>query len=108
MATDRDKQSDQRRPRRVVGLGYEPEHGVPRVMLKAAGSSAEEIIWNSQRGSGPSIVKNPALLESLFRLPVDADIPPELFEVIAIILVHVAAVDSEVRQAAAEKNWGAT
>ena len=54
----------------------------------------------------PSIVNNPALLESLFRLPVDADIPPELFEVIAIILVHVAAVDSEVRQAAADKNWG--
>jgi type III secretion system FlhB-like substrate exporter len=96
------------RMRRVVGLGYEPEHGVPRVLLKAAGRSAEEIIWGSQRGGGPPLVKNPALLDSLYRLPVDADIPPDLFELIAIILVHVCAVDAEITHAAAPAARGST
>lgn len=105
MSVDPDKQLKPERPRRVVGLGYEPEHGVPRVMLKAVGSTAEDIIWSSQRGSGPPIVKNPAVLDALYRLPVDADIPPELFEVIAVILVHVSAVDAETKQKALQHPW---
>lgn len=95
------KSAEGARMRRIVGLGYEAGHGVPRVLLKAAGRSAEELLWRSQRGGGPPLVKNPALLDSLFRLPVDADIPPDLFELIAIILVHVSAVDAEITQAAA-------
>ena len=105
MSVDQDKQLEPERPRRVVGLGYEPEHGVPRVMLKALGSTAEDIIWRGQRGSGTPIVKKPAVLDALYRLPVDADSPPERFEVIAVILVHVSAVDAETRQKALQNQW---
>jgi type III secretion system FlhB-like substrate exporter len=98
----------QKKPRRVVGLGYDPEHGIPQVLLKAAGSSAEEIIWNSQRSNGPPIVKNQAVLDALYRLPVDADIPADLFELIAIILVHVSAVDADIRNVPANSKRGTT
>jgi type III secretion system FlhB-like substrate exporter len=100
MNDERRQRSGSETVRRVVGLGYDPEHGVPRVLLKAAGRSAEDIIWRGQRGAGTPLVKDPAALEALFRLPVDADIPPDLFELVAIILVHVSAVDAEVREAA--------
>ena len=99
---------DKQNPRRVIGLQYDPEHGVPRVSLKAVGRSAEEIIWNSQRSNGPPIVKNPGVLDALYRLPVDADIPADLFELIAIILVHVSAVDADIRNTPANSNWGKT
>lgn len=82
-------------PRRVVGLRYDPAEGLPQVVLKSVGKSADEVIWESQRRSGPSLVKDPRLLEALYRLPVESDIPPQLFELVAIVLVHVAAVDGK-------------
>ena len=91
----RDKDSGQRR---VLGIAYEPDHGVPQVILKAAGRSAEDVIWRAQRGRGPSIVKDSELLKNLYRLPIDSDIPAELFELIAILLVHVAGVDADIQR----------
>lgn len=96
MADQKHGHDENRGQRKVLGLAYEPEHGVPQVILKAAGRSAEDVIWRAQRGRGPSIVKDSSLLESLYRLPIDSDVPAELFELIAILLVHVAAVDAEI------------
>jgi type III secretion system FlhB-like substrate exporter len=40
------------------------------------------------------VVKNPALLEQLYRLPVDGRIGPELYRAVAVLLAHVLAVES--------------
>lgn len=80
-------------PKKVVGLQYDPEQGLPRVILKGSGPLAEEILQQQARGNGPQIVRNDALLQQLYRLPVDAEIGPELYRLVAIILVHVFAVD---------------
>ena len=106
MADERHRDNDKRAQRRVLGLAYEPDHGVPQVILKAAGRSAEDVIWRAQRGRGPSIVKDSSLLDSLYRLPIDSDVPAELFELIAILLVHVAAVDAEIAGVNMSANGG--
>jgi type III secretion system FlhB-like substrate exporter len=82
-------------PTRIVGLRYEPEDGAPQVILKASGEAAEELLRARQRmARAPQVVRNPALLEQLYRLPVDGRIGPELYRVAAILLAHVLAVDA--------------
>ncbi len=82
-----------------MGLKYEPEQGLPQVILKGSGPLAEELL---QRRIGlgtrsPPVVKDEALLEALYRLPVDGAIGPELFEAVATLLVHVFAVEARMR-----------
>jgi flagellar biosynthesis protein len=80
-------------PKKVVGLRYEPGQGLPQVILKGSGPLAEEILQRRGLARKPPIVKNEALLEQLYRLPIDCEIGPELYRVVAIILVHVFAVE---------------
>ena len=84
---------------RVVGVQYTPDDGLPQVILKGAGPLAEELLAR-RIGLGtrsPPVVKDEALLEALYRLPVDNAIGPELFEAVAALLVHVFAVEAKVR-----------
>ena len=84
--------------RRVVGLKYDPGEGLPQVILKGAGPLAEEILKQRRARAGAQVVRNEALLQSLYRLPLDAQIGPELFHVVAVILAHVFALESQLRQ----------
>lgn len=87
-------------PRRLVGLKYEPAQGLPQVILKASGETAEEVLRQRSRAlRAPPVVRNDTLLEQLYRLPVDGRIGPELFQVVAILLAHVLAVDAKVKGA---------
>lgn len=81
--------------KRVVGLSYEPGEGLPQVVVKGSGQAAEQILRRSQVLGGPPIVKDPALAQQLFRLPMDAQIGPELFELVAALLAHVYALDRQ-------------
>jgi len=94
---------EERNPRskRLVGLAYEPGEGLPRVMLKASAMHAEEILRTHRRGGSdaPALVKNPELVQALYRLPIDAPIGRDLFSVVAAVLVHVFAVDATLSEA---------
>jgi flagellar biosynthesis protein len=83
--------------RRVVGLSYEPEKGLPQVILKGAGPLAEDILKRRGPRVGVQVVRNEALLQSLYRLPLDAQIGPELFQVVAVILAHVFALEAKLK-----------
>jgi type III secretion system FlhB-like substrate exporter len=88
------------KPLRLIGLKYEPAEGLPQVILKASGETAEEILRSRSRAlRAPPVVRNDALLEQLYRLPVDGRIGPELFQVVAILLAHVLAVDAKLKGA---------
>lgn len=82
---------------RAVGLRYVPEEGPPSVVLKSAGRSVEPVL-DSARRIGVPIVRDERLLESLYRLPTDAAIGSELFELVAALLVHVYALDDAIGQ----------
>jgi flagellar biosynthesis protein len=83
--------------KRVVGLGYMPETGVPTVIVKGAGPVADELIKSTLHTKGPRLVRDKALLEQLYRLPIDATIDPALFQVVAVVLSHVFAVNEKMK-----------
>ena len=86
--------------RRVVGIAYSQGEGVPRVVLKGAGSAAETIRTEfGKTKASHRIVEDEALLEKLFRLPTDSEISPDLYELVAILLVHVYAVEARLKEA---------
>lgn len=85
-------------PTRVVGLRYDGADALPTVVLKGAGPLAEELLdqrW--RRADAPPLVHHPALLDALYRLPVDGAIGSDLFQAVAAILAHVLAVDARQR-----------
>jgi type III secretion system FlhB-like substrate exporter len=83
--------------RRVVGLRYDPDDGLPQVIFKGAGPLAEELLARRRARVGAHVVRNEALLQSLYRLPLEAPIGPELFHVVAVILAHVFALEAQLK-----------
>jgi type III secretion system FlhB-like substrate exporter len=90
--------SEAQQPRKVIGLKYEPGGGLPEVILKGYGPVADEIIRRRGLSGKPLLVQHRELAEKLYRLPIDARIGTELFQLVAIILAHVFAVNGEARK----------
>jgi type III secretion system FlhB-like substrate exporter len=83
---------------RVVGLKYEPAEGLPQLIFKASGEHAEEVLLRRRHSAhAAQVVKNEALLEQLFKLPVDGRIGSDLFRAVAVLLAHVIDVESKLK-----------
>lgn len=79
---------------KVVGVSFDPEgNSVPTVVLKGAGAELAEIFRAADRAEVP-VIQNPALMQALYRVPMDAPIGRELFPVMAALIAHVLNVDS--------------
>jgi flagellar biosynthesis protein len=89
---------DKAAPARVVGLRYDPEDGLPQVVVKGAGQMAEEVLRRRDWLHDQPVVRDPQLVEQLFKLPVDARIGPELFQLVAALLVHVFAIEEKLKR----------
>jgi flagellar biosynthesis protein len=84
---------------KVVGLSYEPGGPLPRVVVKGCGEFAERILRERDWLHGPEVVRDRQLAEQLYRLPMDGQIGPELFQLVAILLTHVFAIEEKLRGA---------
>jgi len=97
--SDQDKHQllpEQEPLKKVVGIKYDLEDGLPRVILKGAGHFADEILKKGESVKGrPLVVEDEKLVNQLYRLPVDADIRPELFELVATVLAHLYSVEAK-------------
>ena len=89
--------SNRTAPQKVVGLAYEGGDELPKVVVKGCGEAAERILRERDWLHGPEVVKDPQLLEQLYRLPMDGTIGPELFQLVAILLTHVFAIEERLR-----------
>ncbi len=79
---------------KVVGVSFDPQgNAVPTVVLKSAGADSAEVIRAAERAEVP-VIHDPALVQSLYRVPMDAPIGRELFPVMAALIAHVLNVDS--------------
>ena len=86
---------------KAVAIQYNPEEIAPKILAKGAGVVASKILENA---SDIPVHKDAALVEDLTRLDIGEHIPPELYEVVAQILVFISDLD---RQAiAAERAAG--
>jgi type III secretion system FlhB-like substrate exporter len=79
---------------RVVGVSYEPGEMAPTVVLKSAGVGAEAVLEAARRSrSAPPVVRDAALVDQLYRIPIDTPVGRELFPVLATLLAHVVQLD---------------
>ncbi len=77
--------------RQAVALHY--DHGSsPQVLATGRGEVAEQIIA-AAKAAGIDIVEDSDLLEILGRIPVGAEIPEELFEAVAEILIFIYRIN---------------
>lgn len=77
----------------VVALSYEPEKDkAPLVLAVGKGTVAEEILKIAQENNIP-LFEDRALVDLLSRLEIDAEIPPELYVLVAEVLAFVYKLD---------------
>lgn len=83
--------SDQRARREAVALAYHGIDGAPRVVAQGYGRMADRIIEEARR-HGVFVHDSPELAGLLMQLDLDQQIPQELYQVIAELLVWVRSL----------------
>ncbi|GFN23747.1 MAG: EscU/YscU/HrcU family type III secretion system export apparatus switch protein [Thermoanaerobacteraceae bacterium] len=87
------KQED--KVKKAVALRYEEnEDPAPQVVASGRGPVAERIIETAQK-SGVPIHRDPDLAEMLSTLDIGTQIPPELYQVVAEVLVFIYSLDQK-------------
>jgi flagellar biosynthesis protein len=78
----------------ATALGYDPEKDTaPRVLASGQGIIAEKIIALAQ-ANGISIREDPVLAMALSGIDINAEIPPELYTVVAEILAYIYRIQT--------------
>ena len=85
-------QNNNNKPKQAVALSYDPAEDAPKVIASGRGALAERIIEKAKEAEVP-IHRDDKLADTLSRLEIGEMIPPELYEVVAEILVVVDAMD---------------
>ena len=78
--------------KQAIALEYNPEDEAPKVIASGRGVLAEKIIEKAKESNVP-VHRDDKLADTLSRLEIGEMIPPELYEVVAEILVFVDAMD---------------
>ncbi|MGN1205218.1 MAG: EscU/YscU/HrcU family type III secretion system export apparatus switch protein [Lachnospiraceae bacterium] len=78
--------------KQAIALEYDPNDDAPKVVASGKGALAERIIEKAKEADVP-IHRDDKLADTLSRLDIGEMIPPELYEVVAEILVFVDAMD---------------
>ncbi len=76
----------------AVALAYEPGDDAPKILASGKGYIAERIIEEAKKNDVP-FYKDSKLAETLSKLEIGDAIPPELYEVVAEILLFVDGMD---------------
>lgn len=78
--------------KQAVALSFDPADDAPKVVASGTGALAERIIEEAQKNAVP-LHKDSKLADTLSKLEIGDAIPPELYEVVAEILVFVDQMD---------------
>ena len=84
--------ADKVKKKQAIALEYDPNDSAPKVIASGQGVIAEKIIAKAKEEKIP-VHKDDKLADTLSRLEIGDMIPPELYEVVAEILVFVDAMD---------------
>ncbi len=93
----RDK-SEETNDKRKIATALKYDRGrddVPRLVAKGMGLIAENIIEKAEEHDIP-VYQDERLSRQLYNLSLGEDIPPELYEVVAEVLVFIAKMDKKV------------
>lgn len=86
------QQQEKKELKTAVALAYEPGDHAPKILATGKGEVAERIIEKAKENDVPFYQDN-KLAETLSRLQIGDAIPPELYDVVAEILVFVDDMD---------------
>ena len=78
--------------KQAVAIAYEPGDAAPKILATGKGAVAEKIVETAKEHDVP-LYKDNKLADTLSRLKIGDMIPPELYEVVAEILVFVDDMD---------------
>lgn len=84
--------TNKEKAKQAIALSYNPQEDAPTVIASGKGALAERIIEKAKEADVP-IHRDDKLADTLSRLDIGDMIPPELYEVVAEILVFVDAMD---------------
>lgn len=88
---------EKRRPatfrKKAAALRYDPQReNAPRLLAKGEGYVAERLLVRATE-LGIPIYEDRALVDALLTLELQAEIPPELYQVVAAVLAFVYRLD---------------
>lgn len=78
----------------VAALKYSPDQNAPKIVALGKGEVAERIIETAKDNDVP-VYEDHDLAHTLNTFSIGDEIPPELYEVVAQILVFVSNLDNE-------------
>lgn len=78
--------------KQAIALEYDPSDEAPKVIASGRGLLAEKIIEKAKESDVP-VHRDDKLADTLSRLEIGDMIPPELYEVVAEILIFVDSMD---------------
>lgn len=78
--------------KKAIALSYQPSDPAPKIIASGQGIVADRIIETAKESNVP-IHKDAKLTESLSHFDIGEFIPPELYEVVASVLVFVDDMD---------------
>ncbi|MDR0248123.1 MAG: EscU/YscU/HrcU family type III secretion system export apparatus switch protein [Oscillospiraceae bacterium] len=81
-----------KKKREAAALEYDASKGAPKIIAQGKGLVAEQIIGKAKEHNIP-VYEDPELAHALNLLRIGDEIPPELYAVVAQILVFVAEAD---------------
>lgn len=83
---------DKNKVKQAIALSYDPSDEAPKIIASGRGILAEKIIEKAKESNVP-LHRDDKLAETLSRLEIGDMIPPELYEVVAEILIFVDSMD---------------
>lgn len=86
------KHKDEPVKKKAVALMYDPDNQAPQVVASGKGAVADRIIETAKESQVP-LYKDTNLTDTLLKLDIGDCIPPELYGVVAEILVYVDKMD---------------
>ena len=89
---DDNEKKKKSQPKQAIALEYDPNDIAPKVIATGSGYLAEKILDKAKEENIP-IHEDEKLAKTLSKLSVGDAIPPELYEVVAEILVFVDSMD---------------
>ena len=89
---EKKKQNSSEKPKQAIALAYDPGDTAPRILATGKGALAEKILETAKEADVP-VYQDEKLAKTLAKLEIGDTISPELYEVVAEILVFVDDMD---------------
>lgn len=78
--------------KKAAAIQYDSKEIAPKVIAKGVGVTAENIIKTAKE-ENIAVIENKELVEELNKIDLGDNIPPELYQVVAEVLVFVSDLD---------------